>query len=87
MPVLVAALPGMETVATRMMKDKLKRKGVASLEELRALCLEAHVGFVACQMTLDLFEFEKSDLIDEIEVGGASTFLEFAGESDVCLFV
>jgi peroxiredoxin family protein len=87
MPVLVAALPGMETVATRMMKDKLKKKGVASLEELRALCLDAHVRFVACQMTVDLFGFEKSDFIDGIEFGGASTFLEFAGQADVCLFI
>ncbi len=87
MPVLVAALPGMETMATMMMKQKLKKKGVASLEELRALCLEADVKFVACQMTVDLFDFEKSDFIDEIEFGGAATFMEFAGETDICLFV
>jgi peroxiredoxin family protein len=87
MPVLVAALPGMESMATMMMKDKLKKKGVASLEELRALCLEAEVKFIACQMTVDLFDFQKSDFIDGIEYGGASTFMEFAGETDVCLFV
>ena len=87
MPVLVAALPGMESMATMMMKDKLKKKGVASLEELRALCLEAEVKFIACQMTVDLFDFEKSDFIDGIEYGGASTFMEFAGETDICLFV
>jgi peroxiredoxin family protein len=87
MPVLVAALPGMESMATMMMKDKLKKKGVASLEELRALCLEAEVKFIACQMTVDLFDFQKSDFIDGIEYGGASTFMEFAGETDICLFV
>ena len=87
MPVLVAALPGMESMATMMMKDKLKKKGVAPLEELRALCQEADVKFVACQMTVDLFDFDKSDFIDGIEYGGASTFMEFAGETDICLFV
>ena len=87
MPVLVAALPGMETMATAMMKDKLKKKGVASLEDLRALCLEADVKFVACQMTVDLFDFQKSDFIDGIEYGGAATFMEFAGDTDICLFV
>ena len=87
MPVLVQVLPGMETMATMMMKDKLKKKGVASLEELRALCLEADVKFVACQMTVDLFDFEKSDFIDGIEYGGAASFLEFAGDTDICLFV
>ena len=87
MPVLVQVLPGMETMATMMMKDKLKKKGVASLEELRALCQEADVKFIACQMTVDLFDFDKSDFIDGIEYGGAAMFLEFAGDTDICLFV
>ena len=86
-PVLMQALPGMETMATMVMKAKLKKKGVASLEELRALCLEADVKFIACQMTVDLFDFERSDFIDNIEYGGAATFLEFAGDTDICLFV
>ncbi len=87
MPVMVQMMPGMETMATMMMKDKLKNKGVASLEELRSLCLEAEVKFVACQMTVDLFEFKKEDFIDGIEYGGAATFLGFAGDTDICLFV
>jgi peroxiredoxin family protein len=65
----------------------MKKKGVASLEELRSLCLEAGVKFIACQMTVDLFEFEKSEFIDGLEYAGAATFMKFAGETDVCLFV
>ncbi len=87
MPVFVQILPGMESMATMMMKDKMKKKGVASLEELRSLCLEAEVKFIACQMTVDLFEFQKSEFIDGIEYGGAATFMKFAGETDVCLFI
>ncbi len=87
MPVLVQVLPGMESVATMMMKNKMKSKGVASLEELRSLCIEADVKFIACQMTVDLFEFSKSDFIDGIEYGGAAMFMKFAGESDVCLYI
>ncbi len=87
MPVFVAALPGMESMATMMMKQKLKKHGVASLEELRTACLEAGVKLIACQMTLDLFEFDKAEFIDGIEYGGAATFLEFAGKSDVTLFI
>jgi len=87
MPVLIAALPGMESMATMMMKGKLKKHGVASLEELRTACLEAGVKLIACQMTLDLFEFDKGEFIDGIEFGGAATFLEFAGKSDVTLFI
>lgn len=87
MPVMVQMLPGMESMATMMMKQKIKQKGVASLEELRDLCLEAEVKFIACQMTVDLFDFEKKDFIDHIEYGGASTFMEFAGKTDICLFI
>ena len=54
MPVMVQMLPGMESMATMMMKQKLAKHGVASLEELRDLCLEADVKFIACQMTVDL---------------------------------
>jgi peroxiredoxin family protein len=87
MPVLLQVMPGMESMATMMMKAKMKKKGVASLEELRSLCLEAGVKFIACQMTVDLFEFEKSEFIDGLEYAGAATFMKFAGETDVCLFV
>ena len=87
MPVLVQALPGMEAMATMMMKNKMKAKGVASLEELRSLCLEAEVKFIACQMTVDLFEFKPSDFIDGIEFGGATTFLDFAGSADIQLYI
>ena len=87
MPVLLQALPGMQSMMTVMMKQKMKSKGVASLEELRELCIEAEVKLIACQMTVDLFEFSPSDFIDGLEYGGAATFFEFAGESDICLFI
>jgi len=87
MPVLAQALPGMQSMMSSMMKQKMKSKGVASIEELRDLCVEAEVKLIACQMTVDLFEFSTDEFIDGIEYGGAATFFEFAGESDICLFI
>jgi peroxiredoxin family protein len=87
MPVMVQMLPGMESMATMMMKQKIKKHGVATLQELRDLCLEADVKFIACQMTVDLFEFDKSEFIEQCEYGGAATFLGFAGDTDICLFI
>ncbi len=86
-PVLGTALPGMETIMTHMMKKKMAAKGVASLEDLRELCDEAEVKMIACQMTVDLFDFNPSDFIDGLEFGGAASFFEFAGESDICLYI
>lgn len=86
-PVLGTAIPGMQGLMTMMMKQKIKAKGVASIGELRGLCIEADVKLIACQMTVDLFDFNRSDLLDNIELGGAAMFLEFAGDSDICLFI
>ena len=86
-PVLMQALPGMQSMMTTMMKQKMRSKGVASVEELRSLCVEAEVKLIACQMTVDLFEFSTSEFIDGIEYGGAATFFEFAGETDICLYM
>jgi peroxiredoxin family protein len=86
-PVLMQTLPGMQGMMTSMMKKKMKSKGVASVEELRELCMEAEVKMIACQMTVDLFDMPTNEFIDGIEYGGAATFFEFAGESDICLYI
>lgn len=87
MPNIVGMLPGVESMTTTMMKNLIKKKGVASLEELRDLCQEAEVRMIACQMTLDLFEYERDDLIDGLEYAGAATYIECATQSDINLFI
>ena len=82
-----AVIPGFESLATVLMKQTIKNNGVASVETLRDICVESGVKIIACQMTVDLFGFEHSDFIDNIEYGGAATFFEFAGESDICLYI
>lgn len=86
-PIIGMAIPGMQSIMTTMMKNKMKSKGVASVDELRSLCIEAEVKMVACQMTVDLFDMSPSEFIDDLEFGGAATFFEFAGESDITLYV
>ena len=86
-PVLGLTLPGMQGMMTSMMKAKMKKKGVASIEDLRELCQEAEVKFIACQMTVDLFDLDPAEFIDGIEFAGAAAFFEFAGESDICLYM
>ncbi|MDH5752550.1 MAG: DsrE/DsrF/DrsH-like family protein [Deltaproteobacteria bacterium] len=80
-------IPGFDSFATSLMKQTFKNKGVASLEELRGLCLDAGVRMVGCQMTMDVFGFTKDDFIDGVDFGGAATFLEYASEADIQLFV
>ena len=89
MPSLVmAGIPGFEKVATGLMKKTFKNKGVATIEELRELCIEAEVEMVACQMTVDVFGFDNSEFIPEVtDYVGATSFLPVAQKSDVCLFI
>jgi peroxiredoxin family protein len=84
---LMGNVPGFETFATSMMKKTFKNKGVASIEELREICIESGVKMIGCQMTMDVFGFSKDEFIDGVEVGGAATFLEFAADSDIQLFI
>ena len=85
---IMAGIPGFEKVATTLMKKTFKNKGVATVGELRDLCLEAGVKMVACQMTVDVFGFSKDDFIPEVkDYVGATYFLPVAAKSDVCLFI
>lgn len=84
---LMGNIPGFENVATSLMKQTFKKKGVATIEELRAACVELDVHLIACQMTMEVFGFKMEDFIPEAEIGGAATFLGFAADADVSLFI
>ena len=85
---LMSNVPGFESVATGLMKQTFKKKGVATVEELRDMCVEMdNVRLIGCQMTMDVFGFKREDFIDGCEIGGAATFLEYAADSDVSLFI
>ncbi len=87
MPNLLSALPGIDRAASTMMKNLMKKKGVASIQDLRELAVEADVRMIACQMTLDLFEYTLDDMIEGPELGGAATYIEVATKSHINLFI
>ncbi len=87
MPNIVGMIPGVDAAASMMMKNLIKKKGVASIEELREAAVESDVNMIACQMTMDLFEYDAKDMIPGIKIGGAATYMEQALKSDVNLFI
>jgi peroxiredoxin family protein len=88
MPNLVGALPGMTGLATLMMKQTIKQKHIASIPELMDLAKESGVKLWPCQMTMDMMGIRRENLIDGLEEPvGAATFLEYASNSDITLFV
>ena len=84
---LMGNMPGFETMATSLMKETFKKKGVATIEELREICIESGVKLIGCQMTMDVFGFSQGDFVEGLDIGGASTFLEFAADADIQLFI
>ncbi len=88
MPQLMTALPGMTPMASWMMKRQFKDHGVASIDELLELAIEMGVKMQPCGMTMDVFGFSEDEFIDGIDpVCGATSFLSWAADADVSLFV
>lgn len=87
MPNWIAAFPGVASASTSMMKNMMKKKGVATLTDLREAAQLSDVRMIGCQMTLDLFEMEEKDMIEGIEIGGAATWMESAAQSEINLYI
>jgi len=86
-PTLVASLPGMEAMATAMMKSMFNKHGVASIGQLLDLARESGVKLIGCQMTMDVMGVKQSDIIDGVEFGGAATWLDAASDAQINLFI
>lgn len=86
-PTALMSAPGFGGLTTMLMKQSFKNKGVGSIPELREMCVDTGVQLYACQMTMEVFGFEQKDFITEAKYGGAATFLDYAADADVQLFV
>lgn len=87
MPNFLGVLPGMTGLTSAMMKNMIKKKGVASIEELREAAQISDVQLIACQMTMDLFEYKDTDMLEGVEYAGAATYMENALKSDINLYI
>lgn len=70
-----------------MIRGIMKKKGVASLEELIRQAQEAGVEMTACQMSMDVMGLTKEELIDGVEIGGVATMLDDNDRSNMNLFI
>ncbi len=86
-PALVSSMPGMQAMATAMMKSMFDKHGVATIGQLLDLAKESGIKLIACQMTMDVMGLKQADIIDGVEFGGAATWLDVAADSQINLFV
>lgn len=71
----------------RLIRYLMKKKNVASLEELIGQAKANGVSLVACNMSMDLMGITRDELIDGVTIGGVATMLGSAEESDMSLFI
>jgi peroxiredoxin family protein len=76
-------------MGTSMMKDLMKKKRVASLEEMIATAGELGVEINVCEMSMDLMGFKREEMIDypNLKYVGVGTYLSDADESRIQLFI
>lgn len=74
-------------IGARMMRYVMQQKGIDSLESLRSQAIENGVEFIACQMSMDVMGIDKSELLDNVTIGGVATYMERAEQSKVNLFI
>lgn len=85
---LMGNVPGFEAMTKNLFQTTLNKHGVASIEELRQMAVDAEVNLVACQMTVELFGYEREEFIPEInEWSGAASMLSLSQKADVTLFI
>ncbi|KTG11536.1 hypothetical protein AUR64_03275 [Haloprofundus marisrubri] len=88
MPNAIASLPGMDSMATKMMNKRIADNGTATIEELIEVSLDQGVDLQACQMTIDLMDYDENDFHDGVTTGvGAATALQRMADADVQLLV
>jgi peroxiredoxin family protein len=76
-------------IGTAMMKSLMKKKNVASLEEMLAMAEDLGVRIYVCEMSMNLMGFKREEMIDykDITFCGVAKFLEEAKDSRIQLFI
>ena len=86
-PTIIGVIPGMTHLATAFMKKWMGRANLPSIPEFLEMAQEMGVRLIACAMTMGVMGVKEEDLIDGAELAGATTFLDFAAEADVSLYI
>ena len=76
-------------MGTAMMKSLMKKKNVASVEEMLAVAGELGVRIYVCEMSMDLMGFTREEMIEypNMDFCGVAKFLEEAKSSKIQLFI
>lgn len=88
MPNILGILPGMTAMVTKMIKSKMKKSKMPSIQELIKMAKDGGVIFHACSPTMKLMGTTKDDLIPEVDdVIGAAKYVDISKDATITLFI
>jgi peroxiredoxin family protein len=73
-PTMLGGLPGMEALATKMMKGEMEKLDIPGVSEFLEILSASGVKLWACKLAMEMFHLDRDDLYEGIEdvltVGG-----------------
>lgn len=83
-PTMVGGLPGMSRFATAQMKKEMSRLDLPPVREMLEMLSDAGAEIYACQMAMDMFKLDKSNLVPQVnEVLSAMDFFDKSAGSQI----
>ncbi|MBK9150361.1 MAG: DsrE/DsrF/DrsH-like family protein [Saprospiraceae bacterium] len=67
MPTLLGGLPGVEALATSMMKKEMEKLDIPDVREFLDILSASGVKLWACKLAMDMFHYNREDMIDELD--------------------
>ena len=66
-PTMLGGLPGMEAIASSMMKKEMEKLDMPPVDEFLEILGDSGCKLWACKLAVDMFHLEEKDLIDELD--------------------
>jgi peroxiredoxin family protein len=83
-PAMIAGLPGMEHLASKMMKKEMAKLEIPTVRELIETLDDAGAELYGCKLAMDMFKLSREDLVPQVkEVITASEFFEKSAGSQI----
>ncbi len=88
-PTILGGLPGMEALATNMMKKEMDKLDIPPVDEFLEMLTASGCKMWACKLAMDMFHLKEKDLYDDIDgvltVGGF--YERAAGDGSQLMFI
>jgi peroxiredoxin family protein len=66
-PTMIGGLPGMEAMATKMMKKEMEKMDMPDVFEFLCMLKDSGVKLWACKLAMDMFHYTKEDMFENID--------------------